>query len=81
MANQASLAFHNLIFRAAFALKSSSVSLPPSEVWDSHWKRREELNMGRKEQSDGQVLTHMLILINKVVLLIECNGRCSISIE
>lgn len=44
-----------------FALKSSSVSLPPSELWVSHWKRREELNMARKEQSDGQVSTQMLI--------------------
>lgn len=60
--DQASLAFHNLIFRAAFALKSSSVSLPPSEVWVSHWKRREELNMARKEESDGQVPTQKLIL-------------------
>lgn len=61
MRDPASLAFHYLIFRAGFALKSNEFSLPPSEVSVSHWKRREELNMARKKQSDGQISTYMLI--------------------
>lgn len=40
----ASLAFHNLIFRAAFMLKSGPASLPRWEVCDSdlNWRKKVE---------------------------------------